>query len=67
MEKTTVVVVLVIGVKESDSFGHSEEDRVWESKGVSLREGERSESGLEFFFFFLIYTKPVAVFNIIQR
>ena len=42
MEKITVVVVLVIGVRESDGFGHGEEDRVWESKGESEREGERS-------------------------
>ena len=32
MEKTPVVVVLVIGVKESDGFGHGEEDRVYESR-----------------------------------
>ena len=53
MEKTTVVVVLVIGVRESDGFGHGEEDRVWESKGETEREGERSGF---FFFFNLIYT-----------
>ena len=63
MEKTTVVVVLVIGVRESDGFGHGEEDRVWESKGETEREGERSGFFLPFFFFFFNLYKPVAAFK----